>query len=103
MQQANSQNYTPIYGLNSGSGLSSDAIHAELADSRSRLENLLGRPVTYLSVPGGATDRRVLDIAAAVGYDHVFTSALGMNPTSNCASSSTPPSWNASAPRTKNS
>jgi len=65
------------------SGLSSDAIHAELADSRSRLEDLLGRPVTYLSVPGGATDRRVLDIAAAVGYDHVFTSALGMNPTAD--------------------
>lgn len=65
------------------SSLSSDDIHAELADSRSWLEDLLGRPVTALSVPGGATDRRVLDIAAAVGYEHVFTSALGINPTAN--------------------
>jgi peptidoglycan/xylan/chitin deacetylase (PgdA/CDA1 family) len=65
------------------SALSSDDIHAELADSRNRLEDLLGRPVTCLSVPGGATDSRVLDIAATVGYEHVFTSALGMNPTAD--------------------
>src|SRR6266581_1952066 len=65
------------------SSLSSDDIHAELADSRSWLEDLLGRPVTCLSVPGGATDGRVLDIAAAAGYEHVFTSALGVNPTAD--------------------
>ena len=65
------------------SSLSSADIHAELADSRSWLEDLLGRPVTGLSVPGGATDRRVLDIAAAAGYEHVFTSALGVNPTAD--------------------
>lgn len=65
------------------STLSSADIRAELADSRSRLEDLLGRPVTCLSVPGGATDRRVLDIATAVGYEDVFTSALAMNPTAN--------------------
>ena len=65
------------------SDLSSDGVYAELADSRSRLEDVLGRPVTCLSMPGGATDARVLDIAAAVGYDHVFTSALGVNPTAH--------------------
>ncbi len=54
------------------SSLSSDDIQAELADSRSWLEDLLGRPVTCLSVPGGATDRRVLDIAA-VAYGRLAT------------------------------
>jgi peptidoglycan/xylan/chitin deacetylase (PgdA/CDA1 family) len=63
------------------SDLSSDDIRAELADSRRRLEDLVGRPVTCLSVPGGAMDGRVLEIAAAAGYGYIFTSALGMNPT----------------------
>jgi len=62
------------------SSLSSDDIQAELSDSRRSLEDLLGRPVTCLSIPGGAADRRVLEIAAAAGYDHIFTSALGVNP-----------------------
>ncbi|HEY3280090.1 MAG TPA: polysaccharide deacetylase family protein [Gemmatimonadales bacterium] len=62
------------------SGLSSEDLRAELSDSRRRLEGLLGRPVHCLSVPGGAMDRRALDAAEAAGYDHIFTSALGMNP-----------------------
>jgi peptidoglycan/xylan/chitin deacetylase (PgdA/CDA1 family) len=62
------------------SDLPSDGIVAELSDSRRSLEDLLGRPVNCLSLPGGAADSRVFDIAAAAGYDHIFTSALGMNP-----------------------
>lgn len=56
-------------------------IRAELRDSRRRLEDLLDRPVRWLSIPGGAVNRRVIQIAEAAGYDHIFTSALGMNPT----------------------
>jgi len=62
------------------SSLSSDGIQAELSDSRRSLEDLLGRRVSCLSIPGGAADGRVLEIAAAAGYDHIFTSALGVNP-----------------------
>ena len=63
------------------SSLASQEIFAELSDSRRRLEDLLGRAVRCLSIPGGAVDRRVLEIAGAVGYDCVFTSTLGINPT----------------------
>jgi len=65
------------------SDLSSAEIRAELVDSRRRLEDLLGRPVRCFSVPGGAADRRVLEIAAAAGYDLIFTSALAINPTAS--------------------
>src|SRR2546422_2936564 len=56
-------------------------IRAELVESKRRLEEILGRPVTCLSVPGGAVDSRVVDIAQEVGYSEVFTSAIGVNPT----------------------
>jgi peptidoglycan/xylan/chitin deacetylase (PgdA/CDA1 family) len=56
-------------------------IRRELAESKARLEDLLGRPVTALSLPGGAADRRVLALAEEVGYREIFTSAVGLNPT----------------------
>lgn len=58
-------------------------IRRELADSRARLEDLLGRPVTALSVPGGAVDGRVSALAEEVGYTEVFTSTVGLNPTAS--------------------
>jgi peptidoglycan/xylan/chitin deacetylase (PgdA/CDA1 family) len=56
-------------------------IRRELAESRARLEDLLGRPVTALSLPGGAADRRVVGLAEEAGYREIFTSAVGLNPT----------------------
>jgi peptidoglycan/xylan/chitin deacetylase (PgdA/CDA1 family) len=63
------------------SDLSPGEIRAELRDSRRTLEDLLERPVRWLSIPGGAVSRRVVQIAEAAGYDGIFTSALGTNPT----------------------
>ena len=63
------------------SGLRPDDIRAELCDSRRALEDLLGRPVACLSVPGGAVSRLVVEIAEEAGYTSIFTSAIGMNPT----------------------
>jgi len=61
--------------------LSSAAIANELGTSKQRLEDLLGVPVTSLSIPGGGLDRRVVEIAKALGYREVFTSSIGINPT----------------------
>jgi len=63
------------------SDLPSGEIRAELRDSRRRLEDLLDRPVRRLSIPGGAVSRRVIQSAEAAGYDHIFTSEVGTNPT----------------------
>jgi len=63
------------------SGVSSDTVRRELRDSRHRLEDVLGRSVTWLSAPGGAVDRRLVEVAREVGYTMVFTSAIGINPT----------------------
>ena len=62
-------------------GLRPDDIRAELCDSRRALEDLLGRPVACLSLPGGAISRRVVEIAEEAGYTSLFTSAIGTNPT----------------------
>jgi peptidoglycan/xylan/chitin deacetylase (PgdA/CDA1 family) len=51
----------------------------ELADSRSYLEDLLQRPVTTLSYPHGAADRRVRDAAEAAGYELAACSRFGTN------------------------
>jgi peptidoglycan/xylan/chitin deacetylase (PgdA/CDA1 family) len=56
-------------------------IRHELTESKATLEDLLGRPVTALSVPGGAVDGRVVALAQEAGYTEVFTSAIGLNPT----------------------
>ncbi len=63
------------------SSLSHHEIRRELLDSKAQLEDLLGRPVTALSVPGGAADERVLALADGAGYTEIFTSAVGHNPT----------------------
>jgi peptidoglycan/xylan/chitin deacetylase (PgdA/CDA1 family) len=54
-------------------------IHQELAGSRAFLEDAIGCPVEALSVPGGAYDDRVRQIAAEVGYRFVFTSRVQAN------------------------
>ena len=51
----------------------------DLAASRKNLEDLLGKPVTMLSYPHGAVDRRVRDAAQEAGYTLGATSRYGLN------------------------
>ncbi len=54
--------------------LAQDAIRREWLDSRARLEDLLGAPVTLASVPGGYFSRAVATAAAEAGIRVLFTS-----------------------------
>lgn len=54
--------------------LPEEAIREELRSSKSRLEDILGTAVDSVSIPNGAVDRRVRQIAAEVGYRLLFTS-----------------------------
>jgi peptidoglycan/xylan/chitin deacetylase (PgdA/CDA1 family) len=54
-------------------------IEDELKGSKADLEAVLGRPVTRLSIPGGAYDGRVVDIAMRAGYTAILTSVEGYN------------------------
>jgi peptidoglycan/xylan/chitin deacetylase (PgdA/CDA1 family) len=59
--------------------LSAQEIEDELRGSKLDLESTLGHPVTRLSIPGGAYDDRVVEIAQRVGYEHVLISVEGYN------------------------
>ena len=61
------------------SSLTPEAIETELKGSRDDLEAILRAPVTQLSIPGGAYDHRVLDIARRSGYTTVMNSVEGYN------------------------
>lgn len=47
----------------------------ELSDAKAKLEDLLGKPVTSMSLPGGRANTHVLRACAAAGYTEIFTSA----------------------------
>ena len=51
----------------------------ELSESRRRLENALGRPVTAMTWPHGAASRRTADAARAAGYTRAGCSLYGVN------------------------
>jgi peptidoglycan/xylan/chitin deacetylase (PgdA/CDA1 family) len=53
---------------------SSADLIVELRRSKAALEDLLGKPVDAISMPGGRWNRRVLKECAAEGYRRVFTS-----------------------------
>jgi peptidoglycan/xylan/chitin deacetylase (PgdA/CDA1 family) len=57
----------------------------ELAESRDRLEELLGRSVVDLAVPFGRYDQRVITMALAAGYRRIMTSDIGLARTGNSA------------------
>jgi peptidoglycan/xylan/chitin deacetylase (PgdA/CDA1 family) len=62
-------------------------IKAELGDSKKQLEDLAGYEIDMLSIPNGAVDQRVRDVAAECGYRFVFDSHVaverrGFNPLS---------------------
>lgn len=59
-------------------GLSDAVLDRELAGSRDRLEQLLGKPVVTLALPRGLLDRRVLERARTAGYQRVCTSHAGL-------------------------
>ncbi len=61
------------------SDLSHQEIHRELQESKSILEQKLGLPVDYLSLPGGRGNSTVKNIAMEVGYRAVCTSVIGYN------------------------
>jgi peptidoglycan/xylan/chitin deacetylase (PgdA/CDA1 family) len=56
-------------------------IHDELQYSKSFLEDTLGYEVDTLSIPGGAVDERIQNIAASLGYRFLFTSEILINTT----------------------
>ncbi len=58
---------------------STEQIARELRDSRTELEEIVGRPVDTMSVPNGSLDDRVMRIAAECGYSFVFTSQAHVN------------------------
>ncbi|MCL5271403.1 MAG: polysaccharide deacetylase family protein [bacterium] len=53
-------------------------VRREMADSKARLEDLLGEGVTAMSLPGGRNRRRLRHLAREAGYRHLFTSAIGL-------------------------
>lgn len=56
-------------------GLLTDGeIRAELEDSKRAIEDRIGRAVNHISIPQGVFDRRVIEMAAQVGYRSVSTS-----------------------------
>jgi len=61
------------------SSLTTPQIEDELRGSKDDLEAVLGRPVTQFSIPGGAYDDRVLEIAKRAGYTAVLNSVEGYN------------------------
>lgn len=59
--------------------LSPAALAIELASSRDYLEQLIGRPVTLLSLPGGRGGQREIEAAHAAGFRSVLGSRPGNN------------------------
>lgn len=49
--------------------LSDDEIHRELAQCKSTLETITGKPVRHMAIPYGSYDRRLFAIAQTVGYE----------------------------------
>lgn len=51
-----------------------DELRTELSKSRLTLEDRLGTSIATMSLPGGRSNRRVLDACAEVGYTQIYTS-----------------------------
>lgn len=60
-------------------------IEDEVAGSRADLEAIVGAPVSYFSIPGGAYDERVVGAARRAGYRRVLNSVEGYNGSSERA------------------
>ncbi len=60
------------------SDLSAEELGRELEESKRRLEQIVGEPVKGVSLPGGRNHRLVGRLARRAGYEHVFTSRIGL-------------------------
>jgi peptidoglycan/xylan/chitin deacetylase (PgdA/CDA1 family) len=58
-------------------GLSNEAVRAELADSRARLEAAAGGPVEHLAYPYGSYGQREIQAAREVGYRTAMSTRRG--------------------------
>ncbi|RPH39866.1 MAG: hypothetical protein EHM87_23355 [Burkholderiales bacterium] len=56
-----------------------DALRAEMADSRSDLEQTLGAPVPGFAYPGGRLDTPVVECARELGFAYALTTDSGAN------------------------
>lgn len=59
--------------------LSDDELHREIADAKTALEAIIGRPVHHFSCPGGRWTPQVAEVARRAGYRSVTTSRVGAN------------------------
>lgn len=59
--------------------LDDSVLTRELSESRRRLEDAIGRPVTVMTWPHGAASRRAADAARAAGFTRAGCSRYGLN------------------------
>jgi peptidoglycan/xylan/chitin deacetylase (PgdA/CDA1 family) len=59
-----------------------DDLHRELRESKTTLEEIVGKEVKHFSCPGGRWSRRLAEMAREVGYHSVATSRRARNPAS---------------------
>lgn len=61
------------------SDLSDDEVLLELKVSKQRLEEILGKEISTIALPGGRGDQRTRAMAQQLGYKRLCTSVLGYN------------------------
>lgn len=61
------------------SDMSDEDMYQELAESKTRLDAILGHPITTVALPGGRGDHRTRRFAVELGYERLCTSELGYN------------------------
>jgi len=59
--------------------LSDDELQMELSGSRALLEDIIGKAVIDIAIPGGHYNRRIIDIAKQCGYRSVATCKVGIH------------------------
>lgn len=59
--------------------LDEDQMRLEIQGAKTRLEDMLAKPVDHFSCPGGRWNRKVARIAREAGYLSVTTSRIGVN------------------------
>ena len=59
--------------------LNEAGLQREIADAKSQLEQIVGKPVEHFSCPGGRCDERVVRTSRAAGYRTVATSRIHGN------------------------
>ncbi|MGA7928916.1 MAG: polysaccharide deacetylase family protein [Candidatus Sulfotelmatobacter sp.] len=59
--------------------LDEHGLQREIAEAKSHLEQVIGRPVEHFSCPGGRFDQRVAQVAGQAGYRTVATSQIRAN------------------------